>query len=58
MVAALFTMALVKAALVGLFFMHLKHETAILRLNIAIPLSLPMFYALVLCVEATWRMLR
>ena len=57
MVAGLFAMALTKAALVGLFFMHLRHETRILRLNIAIPMGIPMFYALVLIGEALWRML-
>ena len=57
MVTCLITLALVKAALVGLFFMHLRHETRILRLNIAIPMAIPMFYAAVLVSEAVWRML-
>ncbi len=57
MVIGLFAMALVKATLVALFFMHLRHETRILRLNIAIPMAIPMFYALVLVAEALWRML-
>ena len=54
---ALVGMALAKAALVGLFYMHLKHETSILKATIAIPLSLPLFYALVLIVEASWRLM-
>jgi caa(3)-type oxidase subunit IV len=57
MVVGLFGMALTKASLVGLFFMHLKHETRILRLTVAIPLAVPMFYALVLVSEGVWRML-
>ena len=57
MVATLIVLALTKATLVGLFFMHLKHETRILKLNIAIPLAMPMFYAAVLVSEAVWRKL-
>ena len=57
MVIGLFSLAIVKATLVALFFMHLRHETRILRLNIAIPMAVPMFYALVLVTEALWRML-
>ena len=57
MVAGLILLAITKACLVGLFFMHLKHETRILRLNIAIPMAMPMFYAAVLVSEAFWRML-
>jgi caa(3)-type oxidase subunit IV len=52
---ALSGLALVKAACVGLFFMHLKHETPILRRSIAIPMSLPAFYALILIAEGAWR---
>ena len=54
---ALTGLALVKATCVGLFFMHLKHETAILRRSIAIPMSLPAFYALILIAEGVWRRL-
>ena len=57
MVIGLFALALTKATLVGLFFMHLKHETPLLRWNIAIPMAVPMFYALVLVSEAVWRKL-
>ena len=54
---ALTGLALVKATCVGLFFMHLKHETPILRRSIAIPMSIPAFYALVLIAEGAWRRL-
>ena len=48
-------MALAKAAIVGLFYMHLKHETRILRIGVAIPLAAPALYAFVLIAEAAWR---
>jgi caa(3)-type oxidase subunit IV len=54
---ALSGLALVKAVCVGLFFMHLKHETPVLRRSIAIPMSLPAFYALILIAEGVWRRL-
>ena len=54
---ALAGLAIVKATLVGLFFMHLKHETKILRRSVAIPMSIPAFYALVLIAEGAWRRL-
>jgi caa(3)-type oxidase subunit IV len=54
---ALTGLAIVKASLVGLFFMHLKHETKILRRSIAIPMSIPAFYALILIAEGAWRRL-
>ena len=54
---ALSGLALVKASLVGLFFMHLKHETKILRRTVAIPMSIPAFYALILIAEGAWRRL-
>jgi len=54
---ALTGLALVKAACVGLFFMHLKHETSILRRSVAIPMSIPAFYALILIAEGAWRRL-
>jgi caa(3)-type oxidase subunit IV len=56
-VAALFALALVKAACVALFFMHLKWETRVLRGIVVIPLALPVLYALVLITEAVWRRL-
>ena len=48
-------MAVAKAALVGLYYMHLKHETKVLRLSVAIPLAAPGVYAIVLISEAAWR---
>lgn len=48
-------MAVAKAALVGLYYMHLKHETKVLRLSVAIPLAAPGVYAVVLISEAWWR---
>lgn len=56
-ISGLILLAVVKAACVALFFMHLKHETRVLRLTVAIPLSLPPIYALVLVAEAAWRLL-
>ena len=56
MVTALFGLALVKAILVALFYMHLKSETRILKWSVFIPMSIPAFYALILVVEAAWRM--
>ncbi len=48
-------MALTKAALVGFFFMHLKHETKFLRWTVALPMLAPTLYAIVLMSEAAWR---
>ncbi len=58
MVIALIAMALSKAALVGLFFMHLKHEMRALKLTVALPFLFPALYALVLIGEAGWRLIR
>ncbi len=58
MVSALILLALAKAALVALFYMHLKHETRILKLTVAIPLAMPAVYAAVLILEGAWRILR
>jgi caa(3)-type oxidase subunit IV len=57
LVTALVALALTKAGAVGLFFMHLRHETKILRWSVAIPMATPMIYALVLVGEAGWRLL-
>ncbi len=53
--ATLFALAVVKAACVALFFMHLKWEARLLRLIVVIPLALPVIYALVLITESVWR---
>jgi len=55
---ALVALAVTKAAFVGLFYMHLKHETNVLKLTVAIPLATPAVYALVLIAEAAWRLTR
>ena len=57
LVALLFALAVTKAAIVGLFYMHLKYETKILKLGVAIPMSIPAFYALILVAEGAWRRL-
>ena len=56
LVSALILLALVKAALVGLFYMHLVHETNVLKWSVAIPMATPVLYALVLIAEASWRL--
>jgi cytochrome c oxidase subunit 4 len=57
LVIALIALAVTKAAIVGLFFMHLRTETKILKASVAIPISLPALYALVLIAEGAWRRL-
>ena len=55
-VSALVLLAVVKAALVGLFYMHLVHETNVLKWTVAIPMAVPVLYAVVLIAEARWRL--
>ena len=55
MFIALIFLAVSKAAIVGLYYMHLKWETKVLKLTIGIPLATPAFYALVLIAESVWR---
>jgi cytochrome c oxidase subunit IV len=55
---ALIGLAITKAAIVGLYYMHLKHETRILKLTVALPMAAPTLYALVLISEAAWRLAR
>ncbi len=57
-VVALVGLAGVKAALIGLVFMHLRYETRILRGTVLLPLLAPVVYALALMADAAWRMLR
>jgi cytochrome c oxidase subunit 4 len=57
MISGLIGLALVKAALVGLFYMHLKSETKWLKATVAVPMCLPALYAFVLIAEGAWRML-
>jgi caa(3)-type oxidase subunit IV len=56
-ISALILLAVVKAALVGLFYMHLVHETNVLKWTVAIPMATPVLYAVVLIAEAGWRLL-
>lgn len=51
-------LAVTKAACVGLYYMHLKHETQILKLTVALPMATPAVYALILIAEAAWRGVR
>jgi caa(3)-type oxidase subunit IV len=55
-VSALVLLAVVKAALVGLFYMHLVHETNVLKWTVVLPLLSPVLYAVVLIAEAGWRL--
>ena len=54
---ALCGMALTKAVLVGFYYMHLKHDTKILQLTVAVPMAIPALYAFVLIAEGAWRYL-
>jgi cytochrome c oxidase subunit IV len=51
-------LALSKAALVGIFYMHLQHEFKGLKLTVAVPFFFPALYALVLITDAGWRLIR
>jgi caa(3)-type oxidase subunit IV len=57
-VLALVGLAVTKAACVGLYYMHLKDETRVLKLTVAIPMATPAVYAVVLISEAAWRLTR
>jgi cytochrome c oxidase subunit IV len=58
MVLALVSLAVTKAACVGLFYMHLKHETKIMKMTVFLPFTAPAVYALVLIGDAAWRLAR
>ncbi len=58
MVVALIGLALAKAGIVAMYYMHLKHETKALKMTVAIPIATPALYALVLISEAAWRLTR
>ncbi len=51
----LVVLALAKALLVALFYMHLKSETRSLKLVIGVPLVFPFLYAVVLMAESMAR---
>jgi cytochrome c oxidase subunit IV len=55
---ALVGLALTKAGIVALYYMHLKSETRVLKLTVAVPLAAPTIYAVVLMTEAAWRLTR
>jgi cytochrome c oxidase subunit 4 len=50
--------AAAKAALIALFYMHLRFETRILRLTVLAPLLAPAAYGVILIAEAGTRSLR
>jgi caa(3)-type oxidase subunit IV len=56
MVVGLVLLALAKAALVLLFFMHLSGESRALKLTVILPFLLPVGYAIVLMGDALWRL--
>jgi caa(3)-type oxidase subunit IV len=55
LIVSLVSLAVAKAALVLLSFMHLGRERQALRLTVIVPLLLPALYALVLVGDAVWR---
>ncbi len=58
LVGSLVGLAVAKAGLVALFFMHLKDERRALRWTVLLPCVFPVLYALVLIAEAGWRLVR
>ncbi len=58
MLSVLSSLALVKAGLVAIHYMHLSSETRWLRITIYVVMFMPVFYAIVLVAEGWWRMLR
>jgi len=57
-VTALVALALAKAALIALFYMHLRFETRILRLTVLAPLLAPAALGVILIAEAATRSMR
>ena len=57
-VVALIAIATAKAALIGLFYMHLRYETRILKLTVLGPLLAPAAYGLLLMLDSVWRHMR
>jgi caa(3)-type oxidase subunit IV len=55
LIVALVLLALAKAGLVLLVFMHLGREARGLKLSVLAPFLLPAIYAVVLIAEAFWR---
>ena len=56
MVTGLCGLALVKAYMVAIYYMHLGHETLTLKFTALLPMLIPGFYALVLCAEGAARL--
>jgi len=56
--SALILLALTKAGMVALWFMHLKSEFKVLRWSVLLPFSFPALYAFILIAEAGWRLIR
>jgi caa(3)-type oxidase subunit IV len=54
-VVALVLIAIAKASLIALFYMHLRYETRVLRATVFAPLLAPGLYGIVLIAEAGWR---
>jgi caa(3)-type oxidase subunit IV len=57
-VVALIAIAIAKAALIALFYMHLRYETRILKLTVLGPLVAPAVYGLLLMLDTAWRHMR
>lgn len=55
LVSCLVGMAVTKAAIVAFFYMHLNHESKVMRWSVAIPLMFPALYAFILIAEGTYR---
>jgi caa(3)-type oxidase subunit IV len=55
LVGALVALALAKAGLVLLFFMHLAAESTALKMTVLLPFLLPAGYAIALMADAVWR---
>jgi caa(3)-type oxidase subunit IV len=55
LISALVLLAVAKAALVLLYFMHLRRETWALKLTVIAPFSLPAAYAFALIFDVVWR---
>ena len=56
-VSSLILLAVGKAALVAIYYMHLGTETPIVRRTVFYCLGIPAMYAAVLVLEAGWRLL-
>ena len=55
LVPALVVLALGKAAIVALYYMHLKGETKFMKWTVAFPIAFPALYAFILIAEGMYR---